>query len=263
MKAIILAAGMGSRLGKYTEELPKGMLSFCGKPLLQRQVESLRSAGISDISIVRGYQPEKIALAGVRYYENPNYATTNMLASLFAAEDEMNEPFLVCYADILYEPRVVSALIAAECSIGVVADEDYLEYWQARLDDWQSDMESFQIGANGFIAELGTPTRETALAKQRYVGLLKFSEEGLRQLRSEFHRLKDELWDSDARWRNSKNFRNGYMTDMLQQLIDTGSEVTPVVIRRGWMEFDTTEDYEKAVSWVEDGSLSRFIELPS
>ena len=66
MKVIILAAGMGTRLGKYTENLPKCMLNFNGKPLIQQQVETLRKAGITDISIVRGYQPEKIDLENVK-----------------------------------------------------------------------------------------------------------------------------------------------------------------------------------------------------
>ena len=62
MKAIILAAGMGTRLGKYTEDLPKCMLNFNGKPLIEQQVETLRRCGITDITIVRGYMPDKIKI---------------------------------------------------------------------------------------------------------------------------------------------------------------------------------------------------------
>ena len=88
MKAIILAAGMGTRLGKYTENLPKCMLEFNGKSLIERQVDTLRKAGITDISIVRGYQPEKITISGVRYYHNPDFSNTNMVETLFCAEKE-------------------------------------------------------------------------------------------------------------------------------------------------------------------------------
>ena len=59
-KALIIAAGLGSRLKKHTENLPKCMLDFGGKTLLQRQLESYKHNGIKDIALVRGYKKEKI-----------------------------------------------------------------------------------------------------------------------------------------------------------------------------------------------------------
>ena len=73
MKAIILAAGMGTRLGKYTENLPKCMLNFNGKTLIQHQIDTLRECGITDIIIVKGHVPEKIQIPGVKYYINDDY----------------------------------------------------------------------------------------------------------------------------------------------------------------------------------------------
>ena len=70
MKAVILAAGQGTRLKKYTENLPKGMLSFKGKTIIQRQIEMYRKCGINNIIIVRGFAADKIAYEGVRYYTN-------------------------------------------------------------------------------------------------------------------------------------------------------------------------------------------------
>ena len=64
MKAIILAGGLGTRLGKYTENLPKCMLKFAGKTLVERQVESFRKCGIEDIIVVRKHLAEKIQIAG-------------------------------------------------------------------------------------------------------------------------------------------------------------------------------------------------------
>ena len=103
MKAIILAAGMGTRLGRYTENLPKCMLNFNGKALIEWQVETLRKCGINDIIIVKGFEPDKIQIRGVKYYVNEDYANTNMIETLFCAEEELDSEVLVCYADILYE----------------------------------------------------------------------------------------------------------------------------------------------------------------
>ena len=60
MKAIILAAGQGTRLNHYTDNLPKGMLSFAGETLIERQIRLFNSIGIKDIIIVTGYMSEKI-----------------------------------------------------------------------------------------------------------------------------------------------------------------------------------------------------------
>ena len=105
MKAIILAAGLGTRLGKYTENLPKCMLEFQGATLIARQVATLRSAEVRDIVVVRGYKPETICLPDVIYCENTNYETTNMVSSLMAAEKYFpgdKEDLLVCYSDVIY-----------------------------------------------------------------------------------------------------------------------------------------------------------------
>ena len=70
MKAIILAAGQGTRLKKYTQDLPKGMLSFMGKTVIERQIEMYRKCGINDIIVVRGFAADKIKYEGIKYYMN-------------------------------------------------------------------------------------------------------------------------------------------------------------------------------------------------
>ena len=237
------------------------MLNFMGLPLLERQVRTLRSCGIEDISIVRGFRPEKIQIEGVKYYENPQYDTTNMVSSLFCADEELIDDVVVCYADIVYENRVIEAVIAADCDIGVTVDTDYLDYWRARLDDWESDLETFNLDQSGNVLSLGAPTRDTEQAALRYVGLIKFSKKGVTALKELFYQLKEQYWNADKPWLSSKSFRQAYFTDILQALINEGNRVCPIAIERGWLEFDTVEDYEKAVSWAEDGTLQRFIKL--
>jgi len=262
MRSIILAAGLGTRLGKYTENLPKCMLSFNGKPLIQQQVETLRKTGITDISIVRGYNADKIQIPGVKYYHNPNYATTNMVETLFCAEKEMegNDDILICYADILYEPKILQKVLESKAEVGVTVDEDYWEYWQARSDEPEKDMESLVI-SEGKIAELGNTKCGRDEAKVRYVGLIKFSTAGIQKLKEVYHKNKQQHYHLDQPWLRSKSFRKAYMTCMLQTLINAGQEVSPIIIRRGWLEFDTVEDYEKYTKWLEEGSLGRFLNL--
>ena len=76
VKAIVIAAGLGSRLKGYTEDLPKCMLKFGEKTLLERQVDAYRECGIKNISVIRGYKKEKINYPNLRYYDNPEFKNT-------------------------------------------------------------------------------------------------------------------------------------------------------------------------------------------
>ena len=67
IKALIIAAGLGSRLKKHTKNLPKCMLDFGGKTLLQRQLDAYKKNGIKEISLIRGYKKEKINYKGIKY----------------------------------------------------------------------------------------------------------------------------------------------------------------------------------------------------
>jgi len=257
MKAIILAAGAGTRLGKYTENLPKGMLNFNGKSLIEQQVETLRACGVTDIIIVRGYMPEKIQIPNVKYYLNEDFANTNMVESLFKAESEMDSEMLVCYSDILYEKRVLKQVLQSNADIGVTVDQDYWEYWQARLDNPKEDTESLVI-EDGRIVELGDTGCDRDKAQVRYVGLIKFTKKGVETVKKVYHQNKEKYFDREKPWLRSKSFKRAYMTCMIQALINSGFRVDPIPISHGWLEFDTVEDYEKYTIWLQDGTISRF-----
>ena len=83
MKVIILAAGMGSRLGPLTNDKPKCMIKLLGQTLIERQIKIFHSYGINDITIVTGYKSKVVDIPDVNYVNNVNYETTNMNESLF------------------------------------------------------------------------------------------------------------------------------------------------------------------------------------
>lgn len=259
MKAIILAGGMGTRLGKYTKDLPKCLLEFLGKTLIQRQVETLKSCGVNDIIITRKHLKEKISIEEV-HYDDKEPDDTNMLDDFIHAIKNLDEDILLCYGDIIYEPSVLRKLINSSAQIGIVADTEYKEYWSARLGDWKSDSESFVIGENNKMISLGKPNPEEKDLEARYVGLIKFSKETLPTIKEIYKENAKLFWEKP--WHTSPSFKKAYMTDFLQELINKGFDVKAVKIEKGWMEFDTVEDYELAIKWAEEKSLSRFIKLP-
>lgn len=260
MKAIILAAGQGTRLKKYTENLPKGMLSFMGKTIIERQIEMYRSCGISDIIVVRGFAAEKIQYEGIRYYNNVDYANTNMVESFLAAKSEFDDDIIVSYSDILFEKTMLKRMMEAEANFVVAVDDNWKAYWEKRYGKVDFDTESLALDENDNIVELGLENPKLEDIDARYVGLLKFSQSGLRCIEE----IMDDayLHFEDKPWKQSgKTVRKAYMTDLLEAIIESGHPVKAERFCNGWIEFDTNEDYENACRWVEDGSIQDFIRL--
>ena len=260
MKSIILAAGQGTRLKKYTENLPKGMLSFMGRTIIERQIELYRSCGIDRISIVRGFAAEQIAYEGVRYYFNEKYAVTNMVESLMAAKTEFDDDLIVSYSDVLFESEMLRKMMTSEDDFVCAVDDNWKEYWLKRYGRVDFDTESLAIDAEDNITELGLEDPPIEDISARYIGLLKFSENGLRIIRDI---MEDAYREFEGRpWQQSgKTVRKAYMTDLLNAIIESGRKVKANHFHNGWIEFDTNEDYEKAIEWVKDGSIDQLIKL--
>ena len=120
-KAVILAAGRGTRMGSLTEAVPKPMLPLQGKPILQHQIERLEAVGIKQVLLVTGYKAEMVeghfdrhppATARVRYRRQPKPDGTGS-AALLARDFAGSDPFLLTFGDILVDEAVYRSLIHA------------------------------------------------------------------------------------------------------------------------------------------------------
>jgi choline kinase len=122
VKAVLLVAGMSSRLRPLTDSTPKCLLSVAGTPILKRCVDALREAGITELVAVTGFEEDKIkAVLGtwfggkVTYRRNDIYNQTQNGASLLCARDVVEgEPFVMLDGDIVFDPRVLFAVVRSE-----------------------------------------------------------------------------------------------------------------------------------------------------
>ena len=257
MKAIILAAGMGSRFGRYTNGRPKCLLKIGKATILERQIELFRQFAINDIVVVKGYAAHEINVQGVRYYVNEDYATTNMVVSLFCAESEIEGGVIISYADILFEERILSSLLQASLyDIAVVVDTLWEEYYRERFEEPFEEAESLICDADGRILEIGRSHPAPSDVQAQYIGLIKLSDNGSRIFRQMYHRAKAKYWNKP--WQRGRIFQKVYMTDFLQALIEDGIPVYAVPVQHGWLEFDGVTDYEKVLEWLAQGTLDRF-----
>jgi choline kinase len=241
MRAVILAAGQGARLRPLTDDRPKCMVEYQGRPLIEHVVRALRENDVSDIVAVRGYAPEALRCAGVRFYDNPRYLETNMVRTLFCAEPELEGDVIISYSDIVYSPRVVRRLIDADADFAVVIDRDWRELWQRRMADPLKDAETLRLDERGNIVELGKKPRSYDDIEGQYIGLLKVRGRVWPELRAFYATL-----DRKRRY-DGKDFDNMYMTSFVQAVIDRLMPVQAVPINGGWLEVDVPSDLEISV----------------
>jgi len=248
-KAIIIAAGLGSRLKSYTEDLPKCMLKFGDKTLLERQIEAYRNCGIKNISVIRGYKKEKINYEVLRYYENPDFENNNILNSLFYAEEELNGNVIVAYSDILFEASVVRRLLESQADISIVVDIDWRGYYDGRKEHPIEEAENVIFNANNEVLKIGKILTEKDDVHGEFIGMLKFTPRGAEIFKKHFHRAKEIYWDKP--YQRAAIFQKAYITDIIQDMADLGVPVHCVIIERGWKEIDTVEDYQNALKEFE------------
>ena len=127
MKAIILSAGMGTRISRFIEEKPKSMVDIGGTTLLQYTIDMLRSRDITDITVCVGYKADYIKnVVGeetVRYVYNPFYDVTNGIASMWFARDFLTaEDTIVMSGDLYVEPAILDELIEVKSSPVLLVD---------------------------------------------------------------------------------------------------------------------------------------------
>ena len=244
-KALIIAAGLGSRLKKHTENLPKCMLDFGGKTLLQRQLDAYKKCGVKDISLIRGYKKEKINYKGIKYFENTDYKNNNILNSVFYAEKIINGNIIISYSDILFDSSVVKRTLDSDHDISVVVDIDWRGYYVGRKDHPISEAENVIFNSNNEVEKIGKINTGNEEVHGEFIGMIKLSERGTKIFKEHFHRLKKIYWNKP--FQRAKIFQKAYLTDFIQELVDIGIKVHCVIIESGWKEIDTVEDYKKAL----------------
>jgi HAD superfamily hydrolase (TIGR01450 family) len=136
MRAIILAAGVGSRLHPITLEKPKTLVTVNNKPMIDYIVDALLSAGVTDVVVCVGYRSSQLtahltatygAKAKITFVENEQYAQTNNMHSLYLARDYLAGDVLLMNADLVFEKEIIAGLIKTSGSAVAVDKGNYID----------------------------------------------------------------------------------------------------------------------------------------
>jgi L-glutamine-phosphate cytidylyltransferase len=228
MRAVILAAGKGSRLSATIGNKPKCLLRVGDQTLIERQIDALRSVGINDIAVVVGCQVDRVRRTcgrNITYVENARYAQTNSLYSLWLARPLLLDGFLVMNCDVLFHPQLLTDLLSARHE-----DALLISYADVPFGD-----EEMKIKARrGRVVEI-TKALAAEETDGENVGIAKFGGAGARLLAG--------LLDAHV--------AAGGLREWAPHAFADFARVRPlhVVGTRGypWTEIDFPEDYEYAI----------------
>jgi len=256
-RAIILAAGQGTRLRPLTNDIPKCLVPLSGKSLLDRQITVLKMCDVNAIHVMAGYRADQIQKRGYPCSINKDYANTNMVETLFSALDYLRgtDDILISYGDIIYQSNNLRAVLASNDEISIMVDTKWREYWSLRFTDPLSDAETLKLNDTGYIIELGKKPRSFADIEGQYTGLIKVRADKINAFIDFYLKL-----DRNVQY-GGKDFANMYLTSFLQALINADWKIKAIPVNNGWLEIDSVEDLQKYETLASLGELSRFYQL--
>lgn len=242
MNVLILAAGEGKRLRPHTLDKPKSLVELADKSLLGRQIEVLRSCGVKNVVCVGGYRSEMLRDYCDTLICNDDYRDTNMVWSFLLASKHLMSDTLISYGDIVYSPRLVTKIRESAGDIVVPVDVNWRKYWASRTTNIIDDVETLKVSSQGLITEIGGRPTSLDEIEGQYMGLIKTTQAGLRQLKDLCNRaLSGQL-------SLRRPLRESYLTDLLQGAIDCSVEVRAHFTKEPWVEIDTVQDLLAPVS---------------
>ena len=244
MKVIVIAAGRGRRLMPTTTDAPKCFAEVAGQRLIDWTIDAFAQNGLSDICFIGGYKIEKVQAAypHFTFRHNANWEHNNILASLFCAEDLMDDGFICCYSDILFTADIATRMVAAKDDMVLGVDNLWLARYEGRTDHPPDDAEKVTV-ENGRVTRIHRQIPESQ-AHGEYIGVAKFSAAGAARLREHYHRCQREF--AGRPWREAAVFEKAYLILLFQEMIERGQQFTHVDTLGGYIEVDTQQDFDYA-----------------
>ncbi len=258
IKVIIPAAGAprnNESIEHLLQDRPLAMLDINGKPLLQRNVETLNRSKLYDISAVTGYKKDSFDVEGIKYFYNEKYQTEHILSSIMCAEPKMDGKTIIIYSDILFEHPLIERLKALEADFLVVVDNSYKKTLnRSKKLDLVVTKEGLVSGARILTYDKLYEVRKVGAkiapekASAELVGITMFSKKGIEIFKKEYHKALTEYRNKP--FYGAKNLKQASLEDFLQYLIDAGHKVEALQVNSGWLEIHSFDNYKYACSIV-------------
>lgn len=241
MAAIVLAASRGDELGELTDGKPKTMVSIQGMPILSHIVDAYNAVGIKNITVVRGYQKEAVALPNLTYVDNDEYATTGELDSLLKALRSKQGTFqdtIISYGDVLFNQYIPQTLFQEHEDLVMFVDSS----WEGktsytRLGGFAECTEPNSrkvFHSKVYLKQLGKDVPATSIHGV-WMGFLKVSAKGAEQLQEILERMLAD----------PANCKAG-MSQLFQELLRRNHSIRVLYTVGHWLDINSLDDVVQA-----------------
>ena len=250
MKIIIIAAGWATRLGKETIDITKGLLKITKKSIIEMQLDLFQENHLSDITIITGPNKDKFKFKYVNYIQNKDSKNQEVLGSLMKSKSIMNDEVLTSYSDIIFDASVFRSMLDFKGDIGIAVDLDWEKKYLNRTQHPKSEADNVLM-ENTKILKIQKNIKDSKPTQNigEFIGLMKLSKKGAKIFVEKFNQL---IESHKGKFHDSPSLTNAYLTDMLQELIDSGFLVEPIIINGKWCEIDTPQDLQLARKNIKD-----------
>jgi len=244
MKAIIIAAGEGSRMGKLTQNIPKPLVMVNGKSIIDRQLSILKQNGILDIIIITGPHHKKFNFEKIRYIRDENFLEHDQLGSLISAKKEIDGDVIILFADIIFENTVLAKILESKSDISIAVDMNWESAYALRSDNSFDEADKVRFEQGNVSRIFKTMTEEDEKSEiGEFIGLMKLSKNGSKQLVNCYERIQHV---HKGKFHDALSLEKAKLVDLLQELIENEIKIDAIPITGKWCEIDTEEDLELA-----------------
>ena len=265
MLGIIIAAGLGSRLKHMTVDKPKCLLPMNdkNKTMLDQTLGNMFASGCTRCVIVSGHAREAFyhhkLPENVEILFNREYKNNNILHSLMTAKDFFNDDLIISYSDIWVEPYVYERLLNTSGQAVLAADEDWEGYYLGRDEHPVSQAEKivhYPSNNAQVAAKIGKDISCEGFeySESEFLGLMRLESDFAKAFRDDFLAL-DKRLAKDQPFQNASAWEKAYLTDFIQHQINSGKEFNLSLVKKGWAEFDTVQDYTRIREIAESQKL--------
>lgn len=243
MKVIIIAAGYGQRMGDMTKNMPKGLLKINEKTILDRQIELFHKKNIHEIFVITGPY-ENFGLKEIQFIKDEEYDKHDVLGSLMAAKDVLNDKVITSYSDIVFDETILKQFLSFEGDIGIPIDLDWEKSYEGRTEHPKSEADNVLLKNNKIIKiQKNISKKDENETIGEFLGPVVFSAEGSKIFVEAYEKL---IKSHTGKFHDADSLKKAYLTDMIQELIEQNININPIFINGKWCEIDTPQDLEKA-----------------
>jgi len=243
MNAIIIAAGSGKRISNDVKNIPKSMVKVNGRPIIEYQLSVLNKAGINEIYVITGPHSEKFNIKNIKYVKDEEYENHDILGSLMEAKKFFKKDTLILYSDIIFELKIIKKIMNSKENISIAVDMNWEKNYEGRTEHLKSEAENVELKNNSDIIRIKKNIENVNNNVGEFLGIIKFTNKGSELFIKKYEELVNS--NNDV-FHESPSILKAYVTDMIQELIDSNIKIKPILVSGKWCEIDTMQDLKNA-----------------